>query len=121
MDEKVIDIRVVGKEKGFDKIKRKAKEYYTKTKDWCIDHQEELLVYVPLALAAITSVCKTANKAIDANREKKLKDMYIYDRSLGRYIELKRPLNQRDLTNITSRRQNNERLTDILLDMNLVR
>ena len=54
-------------------------------------------------------------------QEKKIKDLKIYDRSMGKYLDLKRPLNQNDMKIVLERRDNGERLSNILMDMNLLK
>lgn len=116
----VIDIHDA-EETKWEKFKRKAKEKFEVAKGWCIYHQEDLLVYIPIGLAGVAGICKYVGRARRLNQEQKLKDLYIYDRSMGRYVELRRKLRQKDLVEISRRRKNGERLTDILVAMKLVR
>lgn len=120
METKVIEFVVPGESK-FDKFKRNLKYKLKDAKDWVINNKETLVVAVPAAIGGISTITKVVGKSVNNHQEKQMKDRYIYDRSLGRYVELKRKLNQKDLANISKRKQNGERVTDILLDMNLVK
>ena len=51
---------------------------------------------------------------IHNNKEKNLKDLYCYDRSLGHYWKLRRELTNSEWVKIDQRKQNGERLADIL-------
>lgn len=114
------DYYVVGETK-WQRFKRRAKDKFENVKGWCYLHQEDLMIYIPVGIAAVAGVTKFCTKQHRLNQERKLKDLYIYDRSMGRYVELRRKLNQKDLLTISNRRKNGERLTDILIDLKLVR
>ena len=116
----VIDIHDANETK-WERFKRKAKDSFETAKDWCIYHKEDLMVYIPMGIAGVTGIAKFVGRQRRISMERKLKDLYVYDRSMGRYVELKRKLNQKDLIQISSRRKCGEKLTDILIDMKLVR
>lgn len=116
----VIDIYDENESK-WQKFKRKLKDKYESAKGWVVLHEQDLMFYIPIGLAAAAGLYKIGAKQHRLNTERKLKDLYIYDRSMGRYVELRRKLNQRDLLTISQRRKMGERLTDILIDLKLVR
>lgn len=116
----VIDIHDSNETK-FQRFKRKSKENFDKVKTWCADHPQEALGAITVFVTGAAGVSKTIGKQVALHKEKHLKDDYIYDRSLGRYVELRKKLNQKDLVEISRRKREGERLTDILLDMRLVR
>lgn len=116
----VIDIHDPNETK-MQRFERKAKEKYNKAKEWCVDHIDEIVALAPMVVGGIAGTAKIVGKICNTVEEKNLKDKYIYDRSMGRYIELRRKLNQKDLVEISKRRNNGERLTDILISMKLVR
>lgn len=108
-------------ETKWTKFKRKAKEKFEVAKGWVELHEQEILFYVPVAITGAVGIYKVASRSHRIRTEKRMKDLYIYDRSMGRYVELRRKLNQRDLIDISTRRKAGERLTDILISKNLVK
>lgn len=115
----VIDIYDPNETK-FQRFKRNSKRRLNDAVNWCRDNPE----IFGAGLAIATGLPGVAGKLIRkhaADKEKRLKDYYIYDRSLGRHIELKRRLGQRDLSEISRRKRDGERLSDILIDMRLVK
>ena len=119
-----INAKVVERTIKKERFKRKVKESFQKTVYWINDNKEFLMIAIP----AVVAVTKCGSKVIGSiarnialNKEQKMKDLYIYDRSLGRYIELRRPLRNQDMKIILDRRENGERLSNILMDMNLMK
>ena len=87
-------------------------------------NMDVLIIAVPATVAVVGGVTKVASKAISAytlNREINFKERTIYDHSLGRYVELKRPLSAAQSLTIEERRANGEKLHMILADMNLLK
>ena len=85
--------------------------------DWIDDHKEALLVIVPVSLAAI----KLGGKAINTYKVQRLQNCTCYDRSLGHYWQLKRPLKNEEWVAIEQRRKNGERLADILSELRVLK
>lgn len=101
----------------FDKTKEKAKEIGW----WIADNKEIVIVAVPAGVAIIKLAYNGINKAIQHNDEKVLKDKRIYDRSIGRYLTLRRPLTSSEQLELTRRKENGENTAWILDDMGLLR
>lgn len=107
-----------------ERFKRKVKEKIQETIYWINDNKEFLIIAIPAASAVLTGgfkVIKAISRNIALAQEKRIKDMRIYDRSMGKYIELKRPLNNSDMKTILERRENGEKLSSILMDLKLVK
>ena len=107
-----------------ERFKRKVKEKIQETIYWINDNKEFLIIVIPAASAVLTGgfkVIKSISRNIALAQEKKIKDMRIYDRSMGKYVELKRPLNNSDMKTILERRENGEKLSNILMDLKLVK
>ena len=88
---------------------------------WCVDHPE---FGIPIVLAAVKGgqkVITNASRAYTVEKEIRFRQCSIYDRSMGRYIELKRPLTDYEAMIIEERRHNGEGLMAILSSMNLVK
>lgn len=106
------------------KFKEKVKEKFYRTIYWINDNKEFLIVIIPAALTVFkgtTKVFRSVSRHIELSKEKKMKENFIYDRSLGRYVELRRPLKNSDMKTILERKDNGEKLSNILMDMNLIK
>lgn len=119
----------------FKEIKTKAKEkiqnFTAKAKAkihdgyvWCCEHQDETALIVAGSVTLLGAVGRTA-KRIDRNRklqqEQDLKDLYVYDRSLGIYHELRRKLRPSEALEIDRRRSDGESMAHILASMRLLK
>lgn len=104
-------------------LKNKIKQTFNDGVMWVEQHKETLIVATPLLLGAgkvVSKIGKAANKKADLNKEKDLKELYCYDRSLGHYWKLRRKLTNSEWTTIENRKKNGERLSDILNDMRVL-
>ena len=119
------DVEVVDFDKELKRRKRKEQIVGTWNEfaGFVRDNQDVLVFAVPAAITVIGGGTKVLSKLIanhTAERDIKFKERTIYDRSLGRYVQLKRPLKAHEALEIERRRQNGERLTNILSDMGLI-
>lgn len=95
--------------------------------EFCEDvrrNKDVILVLTPAVVGSVAAVAKVAVKALNTynvNKEISFKQRTIYDRSLGRYVELKRPLTSAEALAIEERRLNGERLHQILEDLGLLK
>ena len=106
---------------GF-KVKAKAKAH--EVWDWACTHREEATTIVTLGVMAIGAVgkeCRRLDRKHDLKKEQELKDLYVYDRSLGIYHELRRKLRPSEVREIDARRQAGESMTSILSSMRVLR
>lgn len=107
-----------------ENFKRKVKESIHKTFVWIVDNKEFLVIAIPAIATVVKGTSKIVTKIsnnIAIEQEKKIKASRIYDRSLGKYVELKRPLKNSDMKTILERRDDGEKLSNILMDMDLVK
>lgn len=84
---------------------------------WCREHPQETLA---IGGAIFSGVCYFGKVAIKSKQTKDLEDaknLYCYDRSLGHYWKLRRELRNDEWLEIDRRKQNGERLSDILNSM----
>ncbi len=108
-----------------DKVKVESKfhEKMRKLGDWCRVHKDELIVggtvFTSLAGVAV-KWNRGRQKLKQVEQEQFNKDRYVYDRSLGMYLKLKRPLGNNDYVLINQRKQQGEKLSNILASMNLL-
>ena len=84
------------------------------------ENKEILILGIPL-LTATTRMVTTAISKSKVRMEIRDKETKIYDRSLGRYETLKKPLTPTQALNIEERRKNGEKLNAILNDMGLLK
>lgn len=83
-----------------------------------------LAVLTPVATVVIGGGTKIISKAIanhTANKVLRDKECSVYDRSLGRYAYLKRPMTASQALTFEERRANGEKVNTILEDMGLLR
>lgn len=102
-------------------IKEKIGENLYKLSDWFDSNRETILPLVPVVIGGITTVVKVVGKHINIGKEKEVKDLYCYDRSLGHYWRLKRELSNSEWLEIDRRKKNGERLADILEEMKVLK
>lgn len=111
---------VVYSKEEIDKAHKKAErrerfqEKVNAAKDWAYNNKEILVVAVPGLIGAGTTIVKLVGKRFNLAKEQKLKENYCYDRSLGHYWVLKRELSNKEWVEVDKRKQNGERLADIL-------
>lgn len=95
-------------------FKYKVKERITKITNWCHDNKEFLVVIIPVLTSTSTIIIKTISRSNKLRKEKALKNLYCYDRSLGHYWKLKRELTNSEWIEIDKRKSAGDRLADIL-------
>lgn len=84
--------------------------------------ENQTLIYSGVGvLGAASGVVKKLLKNHAVNKEIKFKETTIYDRSLGRYVRLKKKLTAEQALKIEQRKNNGEKLHLILKDMNLLK
>lgn len=104
-------------------FKEGAKDKAGKAWKWCVDNKGDLIVLVPLGLAALkgtTSAIKTlkptAKDKYEENREN-----YVYDPHTGFRWPVKRPLTTWEKRELIRRADNGESYDDILSSMRLLK
>lgn len=80
-------------------LRTDALVFYHKTKKWCFENKEVIIALAPTMIAGSIELIKIAAKKGYVAEEKRLKDMYVYDRANGHYYELcRKPTNKEWLT-----------------------
>lgn len=105
------------------KIKTKAwlKEAKIKAEEFWEDNKEIIIIATPIVSGIISKTIKYAIKQKNLKEERELKENWIYDRSIGKYLELRRKPTPREYVEIQRRRDYGESLITILDDMRLLR
>ena len=117
-DNITIDLEKEMKRRAFkEKISRKLQE----GKDWLYRNKEYVISFTPVIIGGLTTVAKVVGKRANLRKEEDLKELYCYDRSLGHYWRLKRDLTNQEWLEIDLRKKNGERLSSILVDLNVLK
>ena len=102
-------------------MKEKLRELGTIIANWIVENKDILAVVVPVGLV-VTGKMITAIRVHNSTvTEVKLKENYIYDRSLGYSLKLKRRLNSKQLALVQARKEAGESLIDILNSMRVLK
>lgn len=102
---------------------KKAKELYDAGKqkandilDWAVENPEKAAIVG----AGLTYIAKNTPKIKKAKEEDDYRNRYIYNRSTGSYIKLRKPMTVRQQCEFDERKRNGESVTQILLSMRLI-
>ena len=123
MKKSLEELKADVKQKWFvakEKVKTKIHDTYV----WCSNHQDETALIITGGIAVLGAVGKAAHRIdrkIDLQKEQDLKDLYVYDRSLGIYHELRRKLRPSEALEIDRRRSEGESMAHILASMRLLK
>lgn len=115
MEDRNMNIETYGTWK--DKVKWKIQD----AKDWCHEHKEVVIALAPCMIGGAVELIKVMARKGNINEEKRLKDNYVYDRSVGHYYELRRKPKNSEWVQIDHRKGLGEPLGDILQDMRLLK
>ena len=78
--------------KKAEEAKVKADIFWWKTKEWVKQDPKQAELVVALVIGTGGVILKEIFSAAKIHREQRLKDLYVYDHSIGRYWLLKRKL-----------------------------
>ena len=104
----------------WEAFKKKAKEKYEEAKVWCGEHKEVFVGVAAAVVSGVFEVVKIAAKADARSEEKELKELYIYDRSMGHYWKLRRKLTNAEYRELERRRAEGESMGEILESMRVL-
>lgn len=90
-------------------------------RDWYRQNRETILFLGPIVITGTTTLIRVVGKNVNLRKEKDLKTLYCYDRSLGHYWALRRQLTNREWIEIDRRKKNGERLADILSELKVLK
>ena len=123
MKEKNVTMEDFKKESKRRERKEKMDKFITNVLSKAQEHKEEIAFLTPVVIAGIGGITKVTKQIIrnrNLSKEEELKTLYCYDRSLGHYWKLKRPLSNNDWVQINDRRKRGESLADILSSMKVL-
>ncbi len=121
MGEQIYRVKDLKKQIRKRKVKDWIQDRIYDARDFVSNNMETILVLGPAALGAVTTVVKVVSKHVQRGKEKDLKDLYCYDRSLGHYWRLRRELTNTEWLEIDRRKNNGERLSDILSELKVLK
>ena len=120
---KVVTMKDFERESKRREFKENVKRKFSNAVNFVSDHKEEIMILSPIIMAGIAGVTKVSKGMIrnhNLNKEQDMKELYCYDRSLGHYWKLRKPLSNNDWIAINDRKKNGETLADILSSMNVL-
>lgn len=88
---------------------------------WIGENKEVLKIATPVVIGGGLELIKVLVKRSNVNKEEALKTNFIYDRHSGHYYELKRQPKSKQWLEIDRRKDEGERVGDILKDMRLLK
>lgn len=95
-----------------------AREATAKAKEFCNENKQWL---IPAGLTVGGAILKMGVTHHKTAQQKKVKDYYCYDPSLGHYWSLNRELSNQEWLEIDRRRKKGERYADILASMRVLK
>lgn len=105
------------------KAKEKTKKAAIEAANWAVENKEVVIALAPVAIGMVKgtkSIVHSVDRKMDIRKEQNLKDLYIYDRSMGRYLKLRKKLSSNEQLEIERRKRNGESLCSILASMKLL-
>lgn len=102
-------------------FKRKVRNGLNKTGEWIYRNKEMVIFFTPIVVGGLGTLVRVVGKSINLSKEKAVKDLYCYDRSLGHYWALRRELTNSEWVEIDKRKADGERLADILSDLRVLK
>lgn len=118
---KIVSLDDIKREVKKREIKERINEKIQNGLVWLDNNKETILTLTPVVVGGLATVTKVVGKHTNLRKEEELKDLYCYDRSLGHYWKLRRELTNKEWLEIDKRKQNGERLSDILDDMKVLK
>lgn len=92
-----------------------------KVKEWWDDNKQYVAIVLPVVGGFAAKGIQVLGKRHNLKLEEKNKDYRCYDASLGHYWELKRKLTNDEWVYIDRRKNNGERLSDILDELKVLK
>ena len=102
-------------------FKDKVREKLQSAKSWVEWHRDEIITFTPVVIAGATTIIKVVGRRVNLHKQETIKNLYCYDRSLGHYWQLRRPLSNKEWLAIDAWRKRGERMADILASMKVLK
>ena len=118
---KILEFSELSREEKTARFKDKVREKLQSAGNWVEWHRNEIVTFTPVVIAGATTVIKVVGRRINLHKQETIKNLYCYDRSLGHYWRLRRPLTNQEWLAIDDRRKRGERMADILASMKVLK
>lgn len=115
-----IDMKELRAAKRKAAVREKIQEASASFQRWYARNRDMLVVFIPAALSVGGGAVKLAKKHQTLRMEKHLKEDYVYDRSLGRYLKPTRKLSKKEWRIVAQRKANGEKYVNIFNDMGVL-
>lgn len=89
-------------------------------RDWCVNNKEAAVILIPVVAKCTFSAIRQVRRAHQNKEAEELKTLYVYDRSLGRYWRLRRPMSVSEQLEFERRKRAGEPIGEILGSMRLL-
>ena len=109
------------KEQKKQEFKEKMDKKAQSVKRFCHDNKGLLIVATTVIASESIKLSKAMIKRRQLKKQEQLQEEYCYDRSLGHYWRLKRPLSNREWLEIDGQKKSGKRLADILSSMKVLK
>lgn len=108
--------------KEFKKAKRKARirETTQAVAAWIDRNRDIAMALVPTVIGVGGGAVKLAKKHHTISQERHLKEDYVYDRTLGKYLKPTRKLSKKEWRDVARRKANGEKYVNIFDDMGVL-
>jgi len=125
MEDKIIDMEVTYKSR-WEKFKYKTKDKIDGAIRWVKEKPQEAAIVGSVVIVGADKLFKGIKKLKElqptqAELDREWHDTHVYDRSLGYYYNLKRPMSGTEAMEFSSRKKRGESTGDILRSMNLLK
>lgn len=106
--------------KKADKAKAEAEYQLWRLEQWAKENPEQAATIAVTVIGAVGFIARKAITASELRKEMRLKDRYIYDRSLGSYWKLRRKPTQTEMLKIERMRRTGMSYGEILTSLRLL-
>ena len=119
-DDKIMTLKDFKRAAKWKEFKEGFKSKAKAVDQWLYKHKEIVITLVPVFVGATIKIVKMVSTNKNTKEQKDLHDLYCYDKSLGHYWRLSKPLTNSQWLEIDRRKKNGERLSDILNDLRVL-
>jgi hypothetical protein len=125
MEDKIIDMEVQYKSR-WEKFKYKTKDKIERAIRWVKEKPEQAAIVGSVVIVGADKLFKGIKKLKElqptqAELDREWRELHVYDRSLGYYYNLKRPMSATEAMEFSQRKKRGESTGDILRSMNLLK
>lgn len=102
-------------------VRKNVKRETQKALRWVDENREFVVVVAPIIIGGSIKIAQIAMRRHNLNLETQHRELFVYDRSLGHYWQLRRKLTNNEWVSIESRRKAGESLAQILSSLKLLK